>query len=795
MFKSLLIVCLLLGCLAGQTVAQTVLLSGAVRNFHSQRPVPFATLSVKKIVKRYVNGAYMNDRVDFTTLSTDSVGTFSVKLPVDEYVVESSAVGYSRKSKYINLRKSEQLLLELNEQTNQLDDVEVKTKRAEDNVRSVEASVVKLNVQNIKKLPIVFGEGDLIKALTLQPGVTTVGEGAGGFNVRGGRVDQNLVLLDDAPLFNTSHLLGLFTSINAEAVQNATLYKAVMPARYGGRLSALLNITTKTNTTEPKRAVGAGPVSANGLWQQPFQNGSILLSGRVAYPDLILGALPRRFRGSSAFFYDLNGAFQYRFSARNSLKITGYHSQDSFKFPEDTSYAWTSTAATMQYSSLLTERLSVNVKGILSHYTYGVDGLGNGLEYELRATNRHHEGRLDLLYQLPQHRLEAGGGVVLYRFSPGRIDPAKPESAIVAQSLSDEQGREASAYVADEWTLGRRVSVQAGVRYAQFQNVSSGDAYNYVPNQPRTVATITDTVRYVGNTPSATYGGQEPRVSLKLELTDNQSIKAGYARTRQFIHLISNTTAISPIDYWKLSGRYVAPQVADQFSLGYYRNFLDNTFETYVEGFYKDMTQLVDYKDGASLLLNPHLETELLPAVGRAYGVEVSLQKNKGRFTGNASYTWSRSVLAVRSGYVAEQVNGGAFYPSLFDKPHNLALTGQYFLGKGWTFASTFVYQTGRPITYPDGQYSYNTNLIYNYSRRNADRLPDFHRLDVSFSYDSRRNKTQRTYNILNISFYNVYARQNPYSIYFRQFINVSRAYQLAVLGTIVPSITLTKYW
>ncbi len=800
MVKKLLPFILLMTVCFGESYAQTALLTSEVHNFHTQRPVAFATVSIKKSVRRYVNGAYMNDREEYKNGVADSSGRFSQTLPLGEYIIEASAVGYARKAKYINLKKNETVVLDLSEQTNLLDDVEVKSKRAEDNIKSTEASVIKLNVQNIKKLPIVFGEGDIIKALTLQPGVTTVGEGAGGFNVRGGKVDQNLVLLDDAPLFNTSHLLGLFTSINTEAVQNATLYKAVMPARYGGRLSSLLNITTKTNTNEPKRAVGAGPISANALFQQPFKNGSILVSGRLAYPNAVLGALPRRFRGSKASFYDVNTALQYRFSPKHNLKLTGYQSGDAFKFPEDTAYFWGSKAATAQWSSALTNRLSVNVKGILSHYTYGVNGLGNGLEYRLKAVNRHQEVRADVLYQLTNHKLEAGGGVIFYRFSPATIKPTQESSSVIPKNLTDELGQETSAYISDEWTISKRgaghpVSLQVGVRFAQFQNRSTGNLYLYEPNQPRTEQSIVDTLVNPGKAATATYQGFEPRVSFKVELTDNQSIKLGYGRTRQFVHLITNTTAISPIDYWKLSSRYIQPQVADQFSLGYYRNFNDNTFETYVEGFYKNMTQLVEYKDGASLLLNPHLETELLPALGKAYGVELSIQKNKGRLTGSASYTWSRSLVAVTSPFAAEQVNRGDFYPSLYDKPHNLTFLGQYFLGKGWTFSSTFTYQTGRPITYPDGQYSYNESLVFNYSQRNADRLPDFHRLDVSFSRDSRRNKTQRTYNVVNISFYNLYARKNPYSIFFRQYLEVGRAYRLAVLGTVVPSVTVTKYW
>jgi hypothetical protein len=769
------------------------ILSGQVIDFLSQTPIPGATVSIKKIVKRFVNGDYMNDRIDFKGVIADSAGKFQVPLPRAEYIVEVSAVGYIRNSRFINLKNNTELTFAISATINNLDEVQVKAQKAEGNVKDVQSSVIKLNIQAIKKLPVVFGEGDIIRALTLQPGVTTVGEGAGGFNVRGGRVDQNLVLLDDAPIFNTSHLLGLFTSINPEAVQNATLYKGGMPARYGGRLSSLLNITTKAQTDEKKRAVGAGPISANVLFQQPFQDnkGSFLLSGRMAYPNLVLRALPRRFRGSKAAFYDLNGAFQYRLNPKNSIKITGYQSDDSFKFPEDTSYFWNSQAATAQWSSLLTEKLSLNVKGILSHYTFGVNGLAESLEYKLSSKVRHHEARADLAYELKNHKIEGGASSIFYRFSPGTRKPKNAESSVEETIIPDELGNEISAYLSDEWTISKRISLQVGIRFAQFQNTSKNNVFEYAPNRPLTREFIIDTLA----NSNTTYSGFEPRAALKIELNDNLSIKANYNRTRQFVHLISNTTAISPVDYWKMSNRYIRPQLADQYSLGLYQNFDDNKIQTYIEGFYKDMINQVEYKDGADLLLNPHLETELLPAVGRAYGIELSVQKNQGRLTGNVSYTWSRSLIRTESLFPSEQVNRGDFYASLFDKPHNFNLLGQYFLGQGWTFATTFTYQTGRPVTYPDGQYLYGQDILLNYSVRNADRLPDFHRLDVSFSKDTRRTKDQKKYSILNISFYNLYARKNPYSIFFRQYFESSRSYRLAVLGTIVPSITLTKYW
>jgi hypothetical protein len=779
-------------------VAQRPVLSGTVKDFLTQKPVPSASVQIRRLVKEYANGNYINVQKDFKAILTDDKGEYSIVLPTDEYVVEISAVGFIKKSKFINLKKSTVADFELSEQINQLDDVEVRTQKAESNVKSVEMSTIKIDLKLLKTTPIVFGEGDIIRALTLQTGVTTAGEGAGGFSVRGGRVDQNLVTIDDAPIFNTSHLLGLFTSVNPEAIQNATLYKGGIPSRYGGRLSSLLSMNSKIATSESRTSVAVGPISSNVLVQRNFakKKGSIMLSGRSAYPNWLINSFPKRFSGSKAGFYDLNATVQYRIGQNSAITATGYLSSDNFKFPEDTSYFWQTKIATAQWSSQLTTKLSVTAKGILSHYDYGVNGLGTGFEYKLTSSIKHHEIRTDFLYQASdKHKLEWGGNVIFYKFSPGTIAATSGQSAIENRKIADEFGREAAAYLSYDWTISPRLSVQSGLRYSTFSNIGPNNVFQYQPNQPLSRETITDTLKYTAGQSNFNFGGFEPRFLFKVELNDRQSFKLSYNRTRQYLHLITNTTAISPVDYWKLSNRFAPPQVADQISLGYYRNFQDNTYVTYLEGFYKKMGNLVEYKDGASLLLNEHLETELLPAEGKSYGVEASIQKNKGRFTGSLNYTWSRSMVAVVSPYTSELVNQGKYYPSLFDKPHNVNFSGSVFLGGGWSVASNFVYQTGRPVTFPDGQYVYNENLVYNYSSRNMARLPDYHRMDLSFSRDSRRVKTQKKYSVLNISFYNVYARKNPYSIFFKQQYGYPRSYRLAVLGTIIPSVTMTFYW
>lgn len=777
--------------------AQRFSVTGRVYDAITEQNVPEASIEIFRITKVFINGGMVNKRSRSQALSADSTGQFRATLPLGEYVFETSSIGFLKKSKFLNLSKNTVFNIDLTEEVNQLETVEIAVRKAESNVKSVEMGTIKINLQALKTNPIVFGEADIIRSLTLQPGVTNVGEGAGGFSVRGGRVDQNLVLLDDAPIFNTSHLLGLFTSVNSESIQNATLYKAGIPARYGGRLSSLLQMNTKLGSQEKRTAIGSGPISSNLLFERPFakKRGSLMLAGRAAYPNWLIGSIPRRFKGSKASFFDLNGSLQYRLNNANSVSATAYQSNDAFKFPEDTSYFWNSTISTVQWSSQLNAKLSMTTKGILSHYTYGVLGLAKDFQYQQDSKIRHHEIRHEYLYERNvEQKFEWGGNVIFYRFSPGNRKPTDANSLINEFSLADENGREAAVFGSYDWSISKRISLQAGLRYSSFQNLG-GTVFTYKSNQPIILENTVDTLSFDKNKANASFGGFEPRFLIKFELADNQSVKMSYNRTRQYIHLITNTTAISPIDYWKLSNRYAPPQLANLYSLGYYRNFNDNMFITNVEGFYKTMNQLIEYKDGASLPLNPHLETELLSAKGYAYGGEASIQKNKGSLTGFINYTYSRAFIATQSPFLREQINAGKYYPSIFDKPHNLTVSAQWATPSGWSLASNFLYQTGRPLTFPDGQYLYNGALVFNYSARYTGRLPDYHRLDLSLSYNSKKNKEQKKYSILNISFYNLYARRNPYSIFFRQFFGVPKSYRLSVLGTVIPSISLTKYW
>lgn len=753
------------------------------------------------VTGRALVGVSVTDKKQGAGTTTDSTGAYRLPVLPGLYTLTFSAVGYYTRSRPVDLSRADEVVdVTLNPDVRQLDEVAVTGRAPDANVSAAQMSVVRLDMKNLRNIPVVFGEVDVLKALTLQPGVSTVGEGAGGFNVRGGRTDQNLVLLDGAPLFNTSHLLGLLSNLNADAIQDVTLYKGGIPAAYGGRLSSLLLMNTKTGETDRISVSGGiGLITSRLLVQGPATRDkklSFLAGGRVAYPSLLLGLFPAPTNRNRASFYDLNGRLTYRFSANSQLTATAYRSFDTFKFPQDTLYTTQSTLFTARYSQRLLPVLSINLTTTQSDYRFFLDGLSQANTYRYRSTIRQRDVRFDGVWtRTTKHRLEFGGSLTGYALLPGAIAPTGEGSNVVAQTLPAEQAREGAAYVSEEWTPRRGVSVQAGLRYARFINVGPGLAYRYAEGQPRSRQTITDTLRYGGGQVLARYGGWEPRLTVRVNVTPVSSLKVSYNRTRQYLHLISNTTAISPVDFWKLSDALVPPQVADQFAVGYFQNLRDNQYETSVEVYTKQLTDLVEYRNGTTLLLNPALNADLLRAEGRAYGVEVSVQKTRGLLTGLLAYTYARTLARVPVTFPSVQINGGNWYPSTFDRPHNLTVATQWKWRRGWTFGTNFVYTSGRPTTYPDGTYRLNGAKVLDYSQRNADRIPDYHRLDVSFTKDGRRTPGQQRYSNWSVSFYNVYARRNPYSIYFQRVNTTTRSYQLSVFGTVIPSVNWNFTW
>ncbi|HEU5053200.1 MAG TPA: TonB-dependent receptor [Hanamia sp.] len=755
-------------------------IAGVVRDFDSQEPIPGASIFIKSLGKG--------------TTATDS-GKFNITIPINSYEFTVSASGYKSTSKMVYPLDQSYLVIELKKKPPiELPEVVIGSRSPDANVSEMKMSTVNINVAQLRRTPMVAGEADLIKALTMQNGITSAGEGANGFNVRGGNVDQNLVLLDGAPVFNTAHLLGFYSIVSADAVQNFTLYKGTMPASYGGRLSSLVAINIKQgNENKVRFNTGAGPISSHVFVDGPISKKLTFFAGtRVAYPGFMISFLPENVKNSNAFFYDGTGKVNYKINGKNQLSLSLYRSFDSFKFPGDTSYGWQTNIASLNLRSELTKKLIFNLNGNYSKYLSDINGLQRNYEFKLQNDIRHTEAKPSLSYRLPDdNTVELGADFINYNIGPGKLKPSDKRSVINDIRLESEYGTETSAFFSGRFKINNLFSIEAGIRQSNFFYKGPHTIYVYENGQPQSVATLTDSIFYQKNKTIQSYGAWAPRALLKIQVDDQTSFKMSYNRLYQYLQMISNTISVTPVDYWKLCDNQIKPARTDQYGFGIFRNFDNDIIESSVEGFYKTSINLLDYKNGADLSLNPYLDAALLHANGKAYGIEFNIAKTKGKYTGQVAYTWSRSFWQDVTQFPNEIVNNRSYYPSNSDRPFDLNISAGVKLGKGWDFNCDFTYVSGRTATYPDGTYIINGTIVTNYSLRNKDRLPDYNRLDISFSHDSRRYGQQKKYTIFNFSIYNVYARRNPYSVYFQRSDHGLNSYELSVLGTIIPSITL----
>jgi outer membrane receptor protein involved in Fe transport len=764
----------------------------------AQNTYNFRGRTIDPITQEPIKNASIIIRETKSGTTTDDSGHFRILIGVPKFTVTISSIGYRNFTRTIDTSiRDNFFIVTLEKRADEtLDEVIVNTTRETSKVKSVEMNVTKINAELIKRSPLILGEGDIIKALILQPGITTAGEGAGGFNVRGGNTDQNLVLLDGAPLFNTSHLLGFFSSVSADVIEDVTLYKGSMPASYGGRISSLLNMKVKSGASDRMQyATGVSPVSTRLFVNGPIIKNKLSMTAgiRAAYPNLVLARLPEKFGQSSAFFYDGILKASYVFSPDNTLSVTAYKSYDQFKFDSATSYNWKSELVSFNGNFLLLSKLSLQLHGNVSRFTSDINNLADNYQFTLTSSIQQKQLKASFHYKINEkNKVEAGTDYILYNISPGERKPSSSSSIINPLTIQKEQGRQIAFYINDEIKFTEKISLHAGLRYTTYEYLGPKNVYTYKFGLPLSAETVTDTAVYSNNKSIRRFSGVEPRVSLKIDLSNNNAFKLSYNRGQQFLHLVSNTTGISPVDFWKLSDNYIRGQKGDQFSAGFVTSLKSNRYELSVEAYYRTIQNMVDYKDGATLLLNNHIESALLNARGRGYGAELSLSKNTGKFTGQFNYSYAKSQIQIQSNFPAEQVNNGIYYPSNSDRPHNLSVITKLKIGNGWSFNGNFVFTSGRPATYPDGNYSYNGAIVTNYSRRNFDRLPAYHRMDAGFSYVSRRYPEQKKYSILNFSFYNLYAHQNAYSIYFQRNPVVLFPYRLSVVGTIIPSISWT---
>ncbi|MGQ7946918.1 TonB-dependent receptor [Flavobacterium sp. WC2509] len=732
--------------------------------------------------------------------STNEYGFYSLTLPKGDYDVIISYVGFQNITEKISLTKSVKRNFSLKESGNELKEVVINSEKNTANIRKPEMSVNKLSIATIKKMPVVMGEVDVIKSILFLPGVTNAGEGQSGFNVRGGGADQNLILLDEAMIFNSSHVFGFFSVFNPDAIKDLKLYKGGIPAKYGGRASSVLDVYQKDgNSNEFHANGGIGLITSRILAEGPIvkDKGSFLIGGRASYAHLFLKLANN---DNSAYFYDLNTKLNYKFNPNNSMYLSGYFGRDVFSLNETFANTYGNATLNLRWNHLFSEKLFSNLSFIYSNYYYGLtlDFLGFNWDSGIKNYNL----KYDFKHYISNNiKLNYGVNSTYYDFNPGTIDPSGSNSTINYKQLEKKYASENGIYIEAEQILTDKLAVNYGVRYSSFRRLGSSTVNLYTNNQPVAYdsdlkiyekATPIGTVSYKKNESIADYGYFEPRLSVAYELNKNQSVKASYNRMVQYLQLITNTASPTPLDVWTPSDNYLKPQIADQVAVGYFNNFKDNKYTLELESFYKKIQNRMDYIDGADLIANEAIEQVVLNGEMRSYGLEVLLRKNSGKLNGWIAYTISKSQQRT-PGRTPDEVgiNNGEWYRSAYDKLHNLAVTANYTLSEKWNFGGNFTLQSGQPTNFPNGQYVYQGITVPNYGVRNASSLPIYNHLDVSATYTPKPYKNKGWQGEWVFSIYNIYNRKNAASISFRENADTgaNEAVRLSIFGA-VPSVS-----
>ena len=724
---------------------------------------------------------------------TDIRGYYEIELPSGAHLIETSALGLQGKMTNLILFNDGQLNFELDESFEELDEVVVLAD-ASKNVEDTSTGNTRIGSERSKNIPMALGERDVLKIATTLPGVTTAGEGASGFNVRGGKTDQNLILLDNAVIYNPTHFFGFFQAFNPFAINDLNIYKGSVPAEYGGRLSSVFDISTKDPNVEAfKGEVSVGPVTANAVVEIPIkkEKAALLLGARGAYSDWILKAINNEnINRSQASFYDFIAKYNHKVNDKNDLSATAYYSQDVFSITSDSLFDYSNRLVSLSWNRKLSEKTSARL--VLSNSKYlsniSYDGSVNR-NFEQGFSVEESEMKFNFKYLFSQsHKFDYGINTKLYIVNRGQIQPKTSNDIIQPLIIPQEKALEAALFVSDDIRINEKLQLDIGLRYSFYSALGPSTQKLYRENVPRTESNEIGETTYDTNQFFATYGGPEARLSMRYLISDSLSVKASFNNMNQFIHTLSNNTTVSAVDIWKLSDIHIKPQRANQISLGVYKNA--GNFEISIEGFYKTQNNIVDFKTGADLLLNENLETEVLQGKGRAYGAELLIRKNSGKLNGWLGYTYSRSFFRLESEFPQEQVNDGEFFPSNFDKPHDISLVMNYQLTKRFSLSSNFVYQTGRPVTFPVGNYQFNGNEFVLYSDRNQFRVPDYYRLDLGINIEGNHKVKKFAHSFWTISVYNVLGRNNPYSVFFVSQDGEIKALQSSIFAVPIPSIT-----
>lgn len=729
-------------------------------------------------------------------LSSNIEGKTIIQIPPGLHVLEISMLGYETLTVGVNLLNSATWNIELLTEATELDEVLVSATADDSNIKSTVVGMAKLSAVDIKEMPVFLGEPDVIKSILTLPGVSTIGEGASGFNVRGGNIDQNLVLQDGSLLFNSSHAMGFFSVFNPDVIRDVTLYKGHIPAQFGGRVSSVLDVKLKGNNYDKLKVNGGiGMLASRVAIETPIIKDkiSLLLGGRIAYSDWVLNLANKpAVKESSLSFYDINAKISQRLGEKGTIALSVYNSKDQFVYSQEFGFSWKMTNISLNWNQVFSPKFISEftvTNSRLSNTTFqptGVDAfiLGNGMNnYKIKE---------DLLItKIPKNTINVGAEVNSYFPNDETFEAYNPSSTVIPYTGQKDKGLESAIYINDAIDLSSRLSISIGLRYSFYSNIGPGKLNIYEKNIPTDAEYIIETKEYDSWERIIFYQDFDPRASLVYQLNTSSSLKMSYNHISQYIHLISNTTAALPIDYWQVSNTYFKPIEAVNYSLGYFKNFKLNQWETSIEAYYRTLENIIEYKDFPELYLNDHLETELLSGQGKSYGLELYIKRKTGKLNGWISYTYSRTFNKISDPSRNEEINRGEWFPSKFDQPHNLNLVGNLNFNKTNQLSFNFTFATGRPITGPDSNYAVDGTIVPNFSDRNEYRIPNYHRLDVSYTIQRGLFRTSRYNDSFTISIYNLYARKNAYSIYFKRSKSEPYgAYKLSILGTMLPSFT-----
>jgi hypothetical protein len=757
--------------LAEEVAAKKFSISGYVRDASNGEELIGSTILVKELTVGTASNLY---------------GYYSLSLPPGNYTLVYSFLGYRSVEKKINLNGNISLSVELVEDQTMLQEVVISSEKPNYNVTKAEMSATRLDIKTIQRMPALMGEVDIIKAIQLLPGVQSTTEGTSGFSVRGGAMDQNLILLDEATVYNASHLMGFFSVFNNDAIKDVKLYKGDIPASSGGRLSSLLDVRMKEGNSKNFAGMGGvGTISSRLTLEGPIfsEATSFIASGRRTYADVFLPfAANESVRDNQLYFYDLNLKINHRFNDNNRFFLSGYFGRDIFR-NEFAGFGFGNQTLTGRWNHLISPKLFLNTSAIYSRYDYYLGGgSGEPSGFVWRSNMEDYSLKMDFNYFLnSSNTLRFGGQTIYHALSPGRAKGEGEESILGEIIIPDNFSLEHGLYAQNEQNIGTRLTLKYGLRFSAFQNVGTAKVFDY-----------NDKYESIGFTEYAkgdffnTYANLEPRLGITFAFDSKQSVKGSYSRTVQYIQQASNSAAGTPLDIWFSASPNVKPQLSDQLAVGYFRNFFDNAIETSVEVYYKTMSNVVDFKEFANMLLNEQLEGELRMGTAESYGLEMMAQLTKGKLNGWISYTYSRAFRNI------DGVNGGRPYPAPYDKPHDVSIVANYDINDKLSISANWVYATGIPATFPAGRYEIMGTIIPLYTDRNSYRYPDYHRMDLALSYRPRINSSKKWQGEWNLSIYNAYNRKNAWAINFVQDDanpNITYA-ERTYLFSILPAVT-----